>query len=117
MSLLSDRSNPDYRNSIKESISAVESACQVITGSKSASLGDALKKLDKNIEIHSALKQAFLKLYGYTSNEDGIRHAIFDKSEISFSDAKYMLVSCSAFTNYIIGKVAENNIDIPKSTT
>jgi hypothetical protein len=32
LKLLSDRQNPDYRNSAKESISAVEALCQIITG-------------------------------------------------------------------------------------
>ncbi|MCM1237081.1 MAG: hypothetical protein NC489_43960, partial [Ruminococcus flavefaciens] len=40
--LLSDREKPDYKNSIKESISAVESICKIIAGN-SATLGDALK--------------------------------------------------------------------------
>lgn len=50
-----------YRNSIKESISAVKAACRLITGDKSASLGDALKKLKY---MHPSRSQAFTKLYG-----------------------------------------------------
>lgn len=42
LQLLSDKKNPDYRNSIKESISAVEAICQKITGKPNATLGDAL---------------------------------------------------------------------------
>jgi hypothetical protein len=38
-----DRSSPDYRNSIKESISAVEAVCQIITGDSTLTLGKALK--------------------------------------------------------------------------
>ena len=60
---LGDRLSPDYRNSIKESISAVEAVCQVITGDASATLGKALKLL----RIHPALEQGFSKMYGYTS--------------------------------------------------
>lgn len=41
--MLSDKEAPDYRNSVKESISSVEAACRLITGDSSASLGDALK--------------------------------------------------------------------------
>lgn len=54
LDLLSDRKNPDYRNSIKESISAVEAICCIITGS-SATLGQALKQVEKEHHIHSAL--------------------------------------------------------------
>jgi hypothetical protein len=49
---LSDRHNPDYRNSIKESISAVESACKKLTGGQSGDLNRALQKLDKQKPFH-----------------------------------------------------------------
>ena len=104
--LLSDRKKPDYENSIKESISAVEAMCQEILGTKGggATLGKMLKKLEDNgIEIHSALKDAFNKLYGYTSDANGIRHAgDIGGSSSTFEEAKFMLVSCSAFVNYLM---------------
>lgn len=106
---LSDRKNPNYRNSIKESISAVESLFKILTKTKSATLSDGLKEMKNSIEIHPALIAGFEKIYAYTSDEDGIRHAIVDLPMSSFSDAKFMLVSCSAFINYVIGKFAENN--------
>lgn len=74
--LLADRENPDYENSIKESISAVEAICEILTstGGKEATLGSMLKKLeDKGIKIHPALKAAYSSLYGYTSDASGIR--------------------------------------------
>lgn len=101
--LLSDRNNPDYRNSIKESISAVENLCRCVTGDKRATLGAALKIIDKSVPIHPALKSAFNKLYGYTNDAKGIRHALTEGSEPDFYEAKFMLVTCSAFVNYVIG--------------
>ena len=103
---LSDREKPDYKNSIKESISAVESICQIITGDSKATLGEALKNLqDNGIAIHPALKKSWSSLYGYTSDEGGIRHAegLFE-SNVTFEEAKYMLVSCCAFVNYLIAE-------------
>lgn len=97
LSKLSDRQNPDYRNSIKESISAVEAICNLITGNK-ATLGDVLKQIQG---LHPALKESFSKLYGYTNDADGIRHALLDEEDLKFEDAKFMLVSCSAFVNYL----------------
>ena len=105
--LFSRRPTPDYENSIKESISAVESMCCIITGQsgKNATLGKTLKKLkDKGVHIHSALESAFSSLYGYTSDEDGLRHGGIDFTNAPAEDAKYMLVSCSAFVNYLIEK-------------
>ncbi len=100
-----DLRNPDYENSIKESISAVEAMCCIITGKKKATLGDAIKALkDKGIHIHSAMIEAFSKLYGYASDEPGIRHGSIDFTNAPAEDAKFMLVSCSAFVNYLIEK-------------
>ncbi len=103
IALYSDRENPDYENSIKESISAVEAMCRIITGEKT--LGNALKNLtDHGVKIHKALEDAFLKLYGYASDEGGIRHANIPFTTVPIEDAKFMLVTCSAFVNYLIAK-------------
>lgn len=48
-----------------------------------------------------------MKLYGYASDEDGIRHPILDSTNVGFAEAKFMLVSCSAFVNFILEKVQE----------
>lgn len=107
LDLYADRTEPDYENSIKESISAVEAMCCIITGEtgSQATLGKTIKKLkDKGIHIHPAMESAFSSLYGYTSDEDGIRHGSIGFTNAPTEDAKYMLVSCSAFVNYLIEK-------------
>ncbi len=96
--MLSDKQSPDYRNSIKESISAVEAACRLASGKETATLSDALKKV-KN--IHPVLSKAFNQLYGYTSDEGGVRHSLVDESNISYAEAKFMLIACSAFVSYL----------------
>ena len=108
----SDRKNPDYKNSIKESISAVESMCCIICEEKVV-LGKALGKLEKNgIYIHGAMKNGFQALYGYASDESGIRHGGIEDKEVTEEDAKFMLVTCSAFVNYLkvkFNKMKENS--------
>jgi hypothetical protein len=102
---LSDRKNPDYRNSIKESISALETTCRILTGE--STLGKALKSLDsKGIKIDDQLKSGYEKIYAFTNNkESGIRHAIVDEhNSPDFDDAKYILLLCSSLINYLIGK-------------
>lgn len=104
---LTDRKSPDYRNSIKESISAVEAMCQALTADPNATLGQALKRLkDAGLPLHPALEQAWSKLYGYTSDANGIRHALTDEPAVTHGDAKYMLVSCSAFVSHLTGLAA-----------
>lgn len=103
---LTDRKSPDYRNSIKESISAVESICRSLTGDAGATLGSALNALQPKLSLHGALKAALSSLYGYTSDEHGIRHAMLEAPSLGFPEAKFMLVACSAFTNFLIAKSA-----------
>ncbi len=114
LDLLADRKNPDYRNSIKESILAVEACCQLITGNPKATLADALKEIGrkKKVDLHPALKGAFNSLYGYTSDAEGIRHALLDEPNLYFEDAKFMLVSCSAFINYLKAKLSRAGIEL-----
>lgn len=106
LAFLSDRETPDYKNSIKESISAVEAICKIIVGDENSELNKALKKLkEKGLNIHPALEQAWNKLYAYTCDEGGVRHSekAFE-SNVTFEEAKYMLVSCCAFVNYLIAE-------------
>jgi hypothetical protein len=56
------------------------------------------------------LKTSFSALYDYTSDADGIRHGMLDEPELSFVDAKYMLIVCSGFINYVTGKLSESEV-------
>lgn len=100
--LYSQRPSPDYRNSVKESISAVEAAVRFVLGKKTYGINKPLRTIADNFGLHPALRDGFEKLYAFTSDEAGIRHALLDEETITQSDAKYMLVSCSAFSNYLI---------------
>jgi hypothetical protein len=101
LELLANREAPDHRNSIKESISAVESMARLVTGNDKATLADALKVLERNRTLHTALKEGFSKLYGYTSDEGGIRHSMLDEPNLSAADSRYFLLSCTSFVNYL----------------
>ncbi|MDO8126797.1 MAG: hypothetical protein Q6359_06175 [Candidatus Brocadiales bacterium] len=104
-SLLAKKPEPDYHNSTKESISAVASLVAILSEKGKDNFAPALEELSKKIPIHGALKQGFIKLYGYTSDEDGIRHPILeDPNSVGYDEAKFMLVACSAFVNYLISK-------------
>lgn len=106
IALFSKKPQPDYRNSIKESISAVESTAQVVTGNPKATLGEALKSMNSKIAIHPALREGMNKIYGYTSDQGGIRHALLEESNIDEAEAKFMIVACSAFVNFCVQRSA-----------
>jgi len=114
LELLSDREKPDYRNSIKEAISAVEALCRIILGNEKAELGQALREIEAKgtVPLHAALKSAFVKIYSYTSDADGIRHALMEEAELSLEDAQFMLVACSAFVNYLLSKANKAGISL-----
>ncbi|WP_336865257.1 AbiJ-NTD4 domain-containing protein [Peribacillus frigoritolerans] len=114
LSLLADREIPDYPNSIKESISAVECVAKVIVNKPNTTLGAALNEIERNgtIEFHADLKEGLKKIYHYTSDSAGIRHALKDNSTVDFEDAKFMLVSCSSFCNYLTAKAIKAGITI-----
>ncbi len=104
LQLLAQRPEPDYRNSVKEAISAVESMVKQLSSSNAQGLAGALDELSKQLPLHGALRAAFVKLYGYASDESGIRHAILDEPNVGFDEAKYMVVVCSAFVNFLASK-------------
>lgn len=108
IALISNKDKPDYRNSIKESISAVESICQKITGLSNADLHKTLDHLKKqgNITVPAPLLGAIDQIYGYASSFQGIRHAkpYQTQDDATQEEALFMLSWCSAFVNYLLVK-------------
>ncbi|SIT82097.1 hypothetical protein SAMN05421665_1385 [Yoonia rosea] len=100
--LYSDATSPDFRNSIKESISAVEAAVSYVTGERPGGVSKPLKRIMESYSLHPALRDGFEKLYAYSSDANGIRHALMEEENLKLEDAKYMLVACSAFSNYLV---------------
>lgn len=111
----SDRNNPDYQNTVKEAISAVEALCKVIVNQPNATLGQALEQIQTSglVNMHEDMKEAFKKLYSYTNDADGVRHSSYDgKVSVEPEDARYMLVACSAFVNYLTIKANKAGINL-----
>lgn len=97
----------DWAGSIRESIHAVESAARQLHP-KASSLAPALRSLEKQAALHPVLKQALGKLYGYSSDEQGIRHALLDQEQASvgMDEAVFMLGACASFASYLWRKHA-----------
>ncbi|BDQ31144.1 hypothetical protein NZNM25_01480 [Nitrosopumilus zosterae] len=108
--------NPDFDGSITNSIHAVESICKKITGESNTTLGQALKIIEKEskIELPTPLKQAFDKIYGWSSSNSGVRHGLSEipKDKLDFEEAQFMLVACSAFVNYLIDESVKAKISL-----
>ena len=97
--LLWNKGNPDPRNSIKESISAVEGFLkEVLEGSKITISKDIHRLVkDKRFKLSEELAESWVKLYHYTCNKDGVRHGSNKTDTCLQSEARYMLVTCSSF--------------------
>ena len=98
----------DWAASVWESISAVESVARLLDPKASKTLGPALASLERRRTLHPALKSAFSQLYGYTNQEQGIRHALLDeaKAPVGLDEAVFMLGACAAFASYLWRKHA-----------
>jgi hypothetical protein len=94
----------DYPGSIRESIHSVESVVRVLE--PSGDFSKALATLESKIAIHGALKKGFAAIYGFTSDEKGIRHPLLDDptAKVDETDALFMIGACAAFVSYLINK-------------
>lgn len=99
--------NADWAGSVRESIHAVE-AMAVRLAPGTDTLGAALKALERNGHLHGGLKAAFDKLYGYSSDEKGVRHALVfsDEAKVDEADALFMLGACASFVSYLLTRGA-----------
>jgi hypothetical protein len=95
----------NFAASVRESIHAVESVSRVLEPS-AKTLGPALGKLEKKAAIHGGLKSGFQSIYGYTSDEEGIRHSLLDdpQANVDEADALFMIGACASFASYLINK-------------
>ena len=92
----------DWSGSVRESIHAVESVAKRIAPEKAGTLGTALAMLEQQERLHGSLKKGFSALYGYASDEQGIRHALLDdESKVTQDEAIYMIGACAAFCSYL----------------
>lgn len=101
-----------YADAVRESIHAVESVARTIAPDASNTLGPALTSLEKaGVLNHGALKSAFSTLYGYTSDEKGIRHALLEEeaADVDLDDAVFMFGACASFAAYLVNRNEQLN--------
>ena len=96
-----------YSDAVTDSILAVESVARKIDQNASKTLSPALDSLQKaGVLRHPALIEAFKKLYGYTNDEEGIRHALIDKNsaDVDVDETTFMYGACACFAAYLTSK-------------
>lgn len=93
----------DWAGSVRESVHAVESVAR--TFESASTLPDALKAMQKSGKaIHPAFAKGLIALYGYTSDESGVRHALLDggAAAVTENEALFMYSACASFCQYLI---------------
>lgn len=96
----------EYADSVRQSINAVEAVAKKLDPKSSNSLDKMLKSLEEKNPLHPALKKGLQALYGYTSDEKGIRHPLIDEKQanVGMDEAVFMLGACAAFSSYLLRK-------------
>ena len=92
----------DPANAAKEAICAVEGAARLVTGEHSATLGDLLKTLKGKHAINSAMVKSIEGLWGFTSNEPGVRHGAATSQTINYDQARYVVDSAEAALRFLL---------------
>ena len=96
-------SEPDYENSIKESINSIESTLQLLFNKPKETLGTIIKSAD----IDSDIKRIISQMYGLVSNKDFVRHGGTSVQDIKKSDAEYFLNFSGITIQYLIKRIKE----------
>ena len=93
----------EWHQSVRESITAVESVARLIAPG-TRNLGSALNKLGHlGLLEHNSLRNGLERLYDYTNDEGGIRHAHLNEesSNVGQDEAVFMLGACASFASYL----------------
>jgi len=100
----SHRENPDYENTIKEAVSALESLANILLNRKGRSLTALHQKLASEFNLPKFVELQIKELYNWASNSP-IRHGTGEKPNVIGQEEAYLiLVQTSALINYLLSK-------------
>jgi hypothetical protein len=97
---------PDVANAAKEALGAVEALARVILVNSKITLGEAIDALKTRGRVPPALAKGLRAIWGYASDEPGVRHAGPNPPTITDSEAQLAIDIAAAAIDYIA------NIDI-----
>lgn len=88
---LLDQDSPDLANAVKEAASAVESMSLVVLDREKGTLGDCIKDLRGRGILKPPLLKALEALWGFASEEPGIRHGKTAAEDVPLGEATFAL--------------------------
>lgn len=99
---------PDFENSIKESISAIESCLMILLNEPNGTLGKIIKQATLDPDIERLVSQA----YGYASNKSFVRHGGTTESTLTKAEADFFLEFAASSIVYITQKLKHGGRDL-----
>lgn len=98
---------PDFENSVKESVSAVESCLMVLMNEPNGTLGKLIKHAGLDPDIERLISQA----YGYTSNRAFVRHGGTRPSTLTQFEAEFFLEFSASCIVYLTGRLKNTRLN------
>ena len=107
---------PDYENSVKEAVCAVEAAGKALFPmAKAATLGDLAKWLASTDEVSvpKAICQTIVGVYAFRSGGDGVGHGGATGGKASLEVSEYIVAVCASQIIYFIDLANAMDVDVP----
>lgn len=95
---------PDYLNSVKEAVGAVEGLAKAICDRPKDTLPDLLPELKRRHLAHAAMGKIIEAIYAVRSDEPGIAHGAYTSSGFEYADAEFILDISSCVLIYLARK-------------
>lgn len=116
MQFFRNPAKPDYENTVKEAVCAVEAAGKALFPvAKAATLGDLSRWLvtTKDVSVPKALGQTFTGIYAYRSGGDGVGHGGAEGGPATVKVAEFVLAICASQIIYLVDVSNDQDTDIP----
>jgi len=116
MSFFRHPAKPDYENSVKEAVCAVEAAGKLLFPSaKAATLGDLARWFATSTEVAMprALVQTISGIYGYRNGGNGVGHGGSSGGIATVEVAEYVMAICASQIIYFVDIANSHDVDIP----
>jgi hypothetical protein len=98
---------PDFENSVKESISSIESCLMILLKEPNGTLGKLIKRAGLDQDVERLISQA----YGFASNKDFVRHGGTNPSSLGKCEAEFFLEFAGSAIVYITAKLKRGKAD------
>src|SRR5579872_4096021 len=107
--------NPDYENTIKEAVCAVESTARELFPQNGKTLGDNINALsgEKEGQIPKSIAKTFHGVYGFRSAGKGVGHGGAEGGAATKELAEYVLSVAASQIIYLVDFAASLEPDIP----